>query len=341
MFLQTGSVSVKNSRIFNFLKKRATALKSTALAALALNMKRDHFVKVRGMIKDLVAKLEAQAESEATQKEQCDKDMKAAIEKRDEANINVEQLTTAITTNEAMIAKLTKEIKELNEAMAELRKAKRERTELRNEEKAENESTIADAKEGLDAIKNAITVLKDFYGSAFLQQAPGRGNIDTDSSGPAKDRDGNRVEELRPETFEGDYHGNQDESKGIFGLLDVISSDYDRTISTTEQAESDANQEYEDYVAETDADLEKKEGEKKEKKGKKDDENATKSDNEDDLVDAKEMLKAAKESLEILSADCVDDQVSHEERLARRKDEIESLKEALNILEDMSFLQRH
>jgi len=338
LFLQTASV--KNSRIFNFIKSRAKSLKSVALTALAMRLKKDHFVKVRQLIKDLISKLKAAAESEATAKEQCDKDMKTAIEKRDEANIKVEQLTTSITTNEATIEQLKQEIKNLNEAMAALRKAKRERTELRNAEKAENEKTIADAKEGVAAIESAIKVLKEFYGNAFLQQAPGGGNIDFDAEGPAKDRSGKRVEELAPETFEGDYHGGQEESKGIFGLLDVIQSDYDRTISSTEDAETAANQEFEDYVAETDADLEKKEGEKTTKKGDKDNEEADLSDNKDKLVDAEKSHATALKLLEALKAECVDDTISHEERLARRKDEIESLKEALNILEEMSFLAK-
>jgi len=338
MFLQTASV--ENTRLFKFIASRAKSLKSPGLAALALSMKKDHFTKVRQLIKDLIDKLRAQAEAEATAKEQCDRDMKAAIEQRDEANIKVEQETTAITTNEATIAELSETIKTLSEEMAALKKALREATELRNTEKAENETTIADAETGVEAIKNAITVLKDFYGDAFLQQAPGRGNIDSDASGPAKDRDGNRVEELRPETFEGDYHGNQEESKGIFGLLDVIQSDYDRTISTTKQAEEDAAQEHSDYEAEVNTDLDNKQTEKDEAKASKADEEADLSDNKDDLADAEKSLKTALKLLEGLKAECVDDTISHEERLARRKQEIESLKEAHNILEGMSFLQR-
>jgi hypothetical protein len=342
MFLQTGSVSVKNSRVFNFIKSRAKSLKSTALTALAMNLKKDHFVKVRGMINDMISKLEAQAEAEATAKQLCDEEMKEAITQRDEANIKVEQETSAIATNEAMIAKLTKEIKELSEAIASLKKALRERTELRNEEKKENEVTIADAEEGEQAIADAIKVLKGFYGESFLsvEQAPGRGNIDSDAAGPAKDRNGDRVEELAPETFEGDYDGNQDSAKGIFGLLNVIQSDYKRTIESTKQAEEDATAEFKDYEDETNGDIDTKTEEKGKKTDKKADENADMSTNQDDLADAEEELKLAKEKLGVLKAKCVDDTISHEERLARRKDEVESLKEALNILEEMSFLQR-
>ena len=43
----------------------------------------DHFVKVRGLIKDLIAKLKADAKSEATQKGNCDTGMAKAIAGRD------------------------------------------------------------------------------------------------------------------------------------------------------------------------------------------------------------------------------------------------------------------
>jgi hypothetical protein len=51
-------------------------------------------------------------------------------------------------------------------------------------------------------------------------------------------------------------------------------------------------------------------------------------------------LKTADNKLAILKGKCVDDPITHEERLKRRKDEIDSLKEALDILNDMGFLQK-
>merc|ERR1719182_1313485 len=55
-------------KMMHYLKRQAKALKSDALSALMINMKEDHFVKVRGMIKDLVAKLKADAAAEGDQK---------------------------------------------------------------------------------------------------------------------------------------------------------------------------------------------------------------------------------------------------------------------------------
>merc|ERR1719420_2251690 len=103
-----------------------------------IQMKEDHFVKVRGMIKDMVAKLEADAAAEGDQKAWCDSEMEKATSKRDENIGNIEGDLAAKTTAESNIAKLKEEIQQLTTEMAELSKSLNEATELRNKEKAEN-----------------------------------------------------------------------------------------------------------------------------------------------------------------------------------------------------------
>merc|ERR1719213_1411189 len=71
-------------KMMSYIKEEAKKLKSDNLAALAIRMKEDHFVKVRGMIKDLIAKLEADASAEADQKAWCDEEMEKSTSKRDE-----------------------------------------------------------------------------------------------------------------------------------------------------------------------------------------------------------------------------------------------------------------
>jgi len=67
----------------HYLLDKANSLKSKRLSAIAakLELGKDHFVKVRGIIKDLIAKLEADAEAEATQKGYCDEEMGKATKK--------------------------------------------------------------------------------------------------------------------------------------------------------------------------------------------------------------------------------------------------------------------
>merc|ERR1719174_101294 len=77
-------------KMMSYIKTQAKKLNSNNLAALAIRMKEDHFVKVRGMMKDLVAKLEADAAAEADQKAWCDEEMEKSTSKRDENIGNME-----------------------------------------------------------------------------------------------------------------------------------------------------------------------------------------------------------------------------------------------------------
>lgn len=342
-FIQLENVSVNNQRVFNLLRDDAKRLKSTVLTSLALKLKADHFVKVRTLIKDLIARLEAQAEAEATHKDQCDKDMKAAITQRDESQATMESENAAITTNKVTIKELTQEIADLGQSIADAKKALRERTELRSAERAENEKTIADAEEGAQAIRDAVKVLKDFYGEADLVQISLHKQRQEPYKAPKSDRDGNTVGDLATEgsdTFEEEYHGNSDASKGIFGLLNVIRSDYERTIEDTTDLEKVAQDEFEEYEKETNQKIDEYETDRDKAKKAKAEEKDALMENEDDLADATKENDLAKEKLALLKGECVDGAVSHEERVKRREQEIESLKEALNILEEMNFLQK-
>merc|ERR1719428_1930151 len=104
--------------MMGFLKKQQKTLKSDTLSALMIQMKEDHFVKVRGMIKDMIAKLEADAAAEGDQKAWCDSEMEKATSKRDENIGETEADLASKSKAEAAIAKLTEEIQTLMEEIA-------------------------------------------------------------------------------------------------------------------------------------------------------------------------------------------------------------------------------
>merc|ERR1719420_609784 len=193
-------------------------------------MKEDHFVKVRGMIKDMVAKLEADAAAEGDQKAWCDSEMEKATSKRDENIGNMEGDLAAKTTAEAKINKLNEEIQQLLNEISELNKSLNEATQLRGQEKAENTKTLADANAGLAGVTKAMKSLKDFYDNAFVQ-------TNSAYKPPKGDASGNTVGDLAPDSFSGDFAGNQDAASGIIGQLDVIKSDFEGTIDATKTAE--------------------------------------------------------------------------------------------------------
>merc|ERR1719235_2977575 len=210
-------------KMMSFLKKQQRSLKSDSISALMIRMKEDHFVKVRGMIKDMIAKLEADAAAEGDQKAWCDSEMEKATSKRDE-NIGASEGDLASKTKaESTIVKLNEEIQQLMNEIAELNKSLNEATELRRKEQAENTKQLAEATAGLAGVKKAMKILKDFYDNAFVQTG-------ASYKPPKGDASGNTVGDLAPDTFSGDFAGNQDAASGIIGQLDVIKSDFEGTI---------------------------------------------------------------------------------------------------------------
>merc|ERR550514_2334349 len=230
-----------------------------------------------------------------------------------------------------MIEKLTEEIRDLGAQIADLYKALNEQTALREEDHTDNTKTIADAKAGLEALNGALSVLENFYNdpSGFVQtgyepfKAAGAG------------ADGKTVADMAPGTFEGAYEGKRRRSKGVLGMLQVIKSDFERSISTTEEAESDADAAFNEFKTTTETDIEEKKGSKKSKEGEKEDRNADLVEAKDEKTDAETLKGDALAELEKLKPSCVSTGASYEEKVARRKQEIEALKEATKILTDM------
>merc|ERR1719482_2590889 len=280
------------------------------------------------MIKDMIAKLEADAASEGDQKAWCDSEMEKATSKRDENIGATEGDLAAKTQAAAKIAQLEEEIQDLLTEISELNKSLNEATQLRAKEKAENTKTVSDATAGLAGTNKAMKILKDFYDNAFIQ---------THSSykPPKGDASGNTVGDLTPDSFSGDFAGNQDAASGIIGQLDVIKSDFEGTIDATKTAESDAESEFQDYKTETETDISDKESSVKTKEGEEADETAAASDAKADLKEHTTLKAEALEELAKLKPACVDTGSDYAEKVARREQEIESLKNAYLIFDEM------
>lgn len=314
-------------KVQNLLGRQAKRIQSPILSIMSMKVKlaADHFVKVRALINDLIGRLEKDAGEELTQKGYCDSNMAAATANRDKANNDIEVAVSKISklTNEK--AQLNSEIGDLKQAIADNLKALNEATELRESSKEENTVTVETAKEGKAAVELALSILKQFYQPSFVQ---------TNYVPPNSDREGLTVADRAPEVFSGDYHGNVDASKGIIGLLDVILSDFERTVSATEQEESTEQGAFELFETDTKEDNDAKDIAISGKEG----EVATKEDSlvdrEDDKVDAGVLLSDAKAELQRLKPMCVEGEETYSQRVAKREKEIAALKEAMVILDE-------
>merc|ERR1719207_467584 len=138
-------------RVSAFLKLKAAALSSKALAELASQIAENPFAKVIEMIKTLLARLKEEAAAEADHKAWCDEQLKNNKLKREKKTAEVEKLQAEIAMLANQIETMGERIKTLIDEQAALTKAMAEVTEFRTKEKAENEDTIADAKAGQES----------------------------------------------------------------------------------------------------------------------------------------------------------------------------------------------
>jgi len=303
--------------------------KDLSTAALKIELAEDHFVKVRALIKDIMERLENDKLSEATRKQRCDEQMKTQVTNRDAEKESLEQVSATISAKEAAKAQLTEQIAALSRKIADAQKALKEATELRKSEKSENERTLEMAEEGKEAVKLALSILKQFYDNAALVQSEYEPWVPENAN-----REGKTVADLAPGLFDGDYQGKQIESNGILGLLQVILSDFDRTLQTTGTQDAASQSDFDEFSNDLDTDIANYESASSAKSSALagvEDELVTLTD---DKKDAEEKLELAIEELDKLKALCVDGEESYEQRVAKREKEIEALKEALTILDN-------
>merc|ERR1719238_2131286 len=132
-----------------------------ALAQLASRMAaaihgEDPFSKVKGLISDMIARLEDASGADATQKAYCDKENAESEAKKADNTAEIEKLTTKIDQASARSAKLKEEVAALSKALTELAASRAEATKLRQEEHAAFKTNKAELEQGIEGVKLAL-----------------------------------------------------------------------------------------------------------------------------------------------------------------------------------------
>merc|ERR1719408_1174402 len=172
----------------------------------------------------MIATLESEAEEDASQKAYCDKEMSETTAKHDELTAESDKLSTSIDQKKAASAKLKEEVATLQNELATMAKAKADADKLRQEEKAAYEKNSAEMELGIEGVKKALQVLREYY---------------------AKD---------------GKSHGAAEGAgASIIGLLEVCESDFTKGLTEMSAQEQTAAADYEAYCKQDEIDRAAKE----------------------------------------------------------------------------------
>lgn len=288
------------------LSNAAHKLKSSNLLVTLYKARvsKDHFVKVRDLIKDMVSRLEDDAREEANQKIACDWGMRKSTKLRDSANANIEDQSGTITQKSAERKNLKAENAQKSKDISDQTNARDELAKLHKETRDNMVATKVAADIGKSSIQFAMQTLRQVFndGTSFIQASEG-------------------------------HKARAKVANNILSNLEVISASFQRTID-----ENDASIQQEDREFERD-DEELKDGIEDLNDTYKSNENriatlnAELTDAEEALDEAQDQKASALATLEKLKRQCVDSSETFEQRQAKAKAELESLKEAYQILD--------
>jgi len=298
-----------NNKAVRFVRDMARRENLPELAQLASRMASalrmggssgaDPFAKVKGLIEEMIVRLEKEAAEEAAHKAYCDKEFKETYAKEEDKKAEIDKLTTAINKAKARSALLKGEVATLTKELADLAASQQKADKIREEEKALFDKNSAEMKQGLEGVKLALKILREFYGKG--EGAQGAGGT-------------------------------------IIGLIEVIESDFEKLLSEMTADEESSAAAYEKLSKENEVTLATKEQDVKYKTKEFTGLDKTITELSSDLAGVEEELSAVLEYLEKIKEACIAKPETYEERKARREQEIAGLKAALEILEGEAVL---
>jgi len=264
------------------------------------------FAKITGMISDMIGKLEADQSEDIDHQEYCDKEMGSASHKNDERSNVIERLNTKIDQLKSKSARLKSQVARMQATISKLVKGQNEIDKIREQEHKEYLAEKEDLDQGLEGIKTALRALKEYYAK---------------ESDKGHKTDGNAA-------------------SNIIGLLEVIESDFSKTLASLVSAEQEAASNYEEEAKDTKIERATKEREVQLKTRQYTSFDKIAVEAKSDRTGLQSELSALTEYMAKLKAECIGKPEQYKNRKAKREAEIAGLKDALETLEtDTAFMQ--
>eukprot|EP00931_Biecheleriopsis_adriatica_P043883 TRINITY_DN25076_c0_g1_i1.p1 TRINITY_DN25076_c0_g1~~TRINITY_DN25076_c0_g1_i1.p1 ORF type:complete len:760 (+),score=264.51 TRINITY_DN25076_c0_g1_i1:59-2338(+) len=325
------------------LRSKSVELQSPMFLALAKSVKEakadDPLGNVKAMMQDLIKDMESEAGQDLHKKEVCEEEISNAEEERGTASAEVTRLNAAMAAGEASRDQLVLDIKTIKKELQELADAKDTATNLRSEQKAENEAAVQEAEAGFVAVTQALGALNDFYANAHANKTESvthdaeRMPTKENTTGAAKDAVDVGYDDSKA-------YAGAGESATVLGMLEVVKSDFNRTRVETKAEEDAAEAEFQAFLRNTSTSVGEKEGTKAAKISQKDSVEEQLEQDERALKDEARSLTFSLDKLAGLAKQC--HYVSNsEKRIAKRAEEIKQLENAVTyvtkLMDDLKY----
>jgi len=315
-----------NFEVVNLVRSLGREQQSAQLTQLATRISvvmkettalgQDPFLKVKELISSMIERLQKEAGEEATHKAYCDKEMADTKTKIAELKYDVEKQTSKIDKAKADSVKLKDEVVTLHAELAKIAKSQSDANALRQEEGKAYRGAKVNLEQGLDGVRMALKVLRDYYandGSALVQQ-------------PADP---------------GTHKSSAGAGGGIIGMLEVVESDMGKALANENMNEEAAATAYERLSMENKVEKATKEQDVKYKAKAAAELDKKVIEVSSDRESASTELDAVLSYTKNIRGMCELKPETFGERKGRREAEIDGLREALKILEgEAAFLQR-
>jgi len=304
------------------LASRASAAMRYAVAAhstsRAAGMK-DPFAKVKSMITGMVSKLEKEKQADMQQKAFCDREMSQSAKSKDAKQDEVSDLTTKLETASAQVARLQEDIKTLAGELRDTARSQAEMDRIRREENANYVKSKKDLEEGLAGVQRALSILNDYYGGG-----------DKDGASLVQEDDADSSSIMTASSSDALAPGGV--ASSIIGLLQVVEADMAKGLSEITSAESTAASEHARISQENKVNTAVRQKEVENKNAEVARLRKTAAELTGDRAQSQQELDAINEYIEKLKPQCTQKPETFEDRMKKRKAELQGLQQALETL---------
>jgi len=260
------------------------------------------FDKVKEMLNSMISKLEAEADSETAKKAYCDKELGESGGSKEDKEDTIDMLAVKVDGMAAASKKLKGEVFQLEKDVAALARTQAEMDQLRAEERGNYDKNRPVMEQGLEGVKTALKELRNYY---------------------AKDDDST---------------GSDGAANGIIGLLEVVESDFSKSLAVLISAEEAAESTYQAETKENSVLRATKEQDVKYKTAEHVSLDKSTSELNSDKAGVGDELAAVDQYLVSMKKECIAKPDSYEDRKKRREEQVAGLREALETLNGDSVL---